>query len=346
MREPRDVAVATVMADALGDALTLDASLKGRPLLSALDETGRVADAAAALGLPCTNWHRFHVPGVTAAAWPPDGRFGIGALRLPKGREALDMSVHALLARLEPGSRFFVYGANDEGVRSLGPRLEAWLDEVLTLSTKRHSRVWSGRVRATLPDVRGELEDWVESVVLDAPGGALSLRSAPGLFAHGRLDAGTRLLLEALAALPRVKPGGRILDYGCGAGTVALWLARHVERGELHGVDRDALAIHIAHRNLESAHWHLGDGWRGVPSELAFDLVASNPPLHEGKDQELGHLGALMDGAARRLARRGRLLLVTQRPLPVGPMLRERFSEVDLVREDRSYRVWSARGRA
>lgn len=345
MREPRDVAAAGVMADALREALALDPSLAGRTLISALDETGRVAEAAASLDLPCTSWHRFQVPGAVATAWPPEGSFGLGALRLPKGREALDMSVHAMLARLEPGARLFVYGANDEGVRSLGPRLEVWLEELRTLSTRRHSRVWSGRVPEAASSSRGELEAWQEEVVLDAPGGPLTLHSAPGLFAHGRLDAGTRMLLETLAALPRVKPGGVTLDYGCGAGTVTLWLARNMERGEHHGVDRDALAIHMAALNLPDAHWHLGDGWSGVPAETPFDLVASNPPLHEGKDQELGHLGALIEGAGRRLARRGRLLFVTQRPLPVGPMLRERFAEVEVARENRSYRVWSARGR-
>jgi len=345
MREPRDTLVASVMADALRDALSLDPSLAGRPLLSALDESGRVADAAAQLGLPCVSWQRFQVPGCQALPWPEPGCFGLATLRLPKGREALDMSLQAVLSRVEPGGQLFVYGANDEGVRSLEPRLAEWLEDVLTLATRRHSRVWAGRVPAESPGIREELRDWEETVSLDVPGGSLSLISAPGLFAHGRLDAGTRLLLEALASMPKLKPGGTVLDYGCGAGTVTLAMARDDRRASFHGVDRDALAIHMAERNAPDAHWHLGDGWSAVPPEIVFDLVVSNPPLHQGKDQELGQLAALVEGSTRRLARRGRLVLVTQRPLPLGPMLNERFADVGIARENRSYRVWTARGR-
>ena len=41
----------------------------------------------------------------------------------------------------------------------------------------------------------------------------------------------------AFHLLPRLKPGLRVLDHGCGPGTISVGLARAVEPGELHGVD-------------------------------------------------------------------------------------------------------------
>lgn len=334
MRGSRDETVASVMAGCL-KPLGLTGSF-----LSALDETGLVANTASELGLRVSAWHRDGHP--DAEPWPRGGPFDHVAMRLPKGREALEMSLHAVLARLAPGGRLFLYGANDEGIRSADGPLEALLEEVHTLEAKRHSRVWAGERGESASPLRGSLEDWAVDLSLDAPGGALRLRSYPGLFAHGRLDAGTRALLDALEGEPRPKPRGRLLDFGCGAGPVGLALKRRVPEAEHHAVDRDALAVHAARQNLPGASLHLGEGWSAVPLALRFDLVVSNPPLHAGKDSDLRGLLDLVQGSVRRLTRRGRIVLVTQRPVPVGPMLRDRFAEVGLLHETRSYRVWSA----
>ncbi len=337
MRGNRDEVAASVMAERVAGT-----PLSGT-LLSALDETGRVEEAAREAGLGCVSWCRSRGP------WPEANGADAVSLRLPKGREALVMCLHAVLARAAPGAPVFVFGANDEGIRSVDKLLAPWLDDLRAVEAKRHCRVWGGRLAGSAGPFRGALADWEEPLELEAPGGPLRLVSLPGLFAHGRLDPGTGLLLEVLEALPRPKAAARILDFGCGAGTIGLALLRRSPGAEVHGVDRDALAIHAARRNLPNAHLHLGDGWGAVPAELRFDLVASNPPLHTGKDQDLGGLAALVDGCRRRLTRRGRLLLVTQRPLPMGPLLAEHFSRVDISRETRSFRVWTAtqqRGRS
>lgn len=334
MRASRNATLASVMAGCL-EPLGLSGTL-----LSALDETGLVAEAATQLGMRASVWQRSG--GSDAEPWPREELVDHVALRLPKGRKALEMSLHAVLARLAPGGRLFLYGANDEGVRSTQGLLEELLEQVHTLETKRHCRVWSGERSTDAGALWGSLEDWAEELSLEAPGGALRLRSYPGLFAHGRLDAGTRALLEALENGPRPKPRGRLLDFGCGAGTIGIALQRRVPEAELHGVDRDALAVHAARENLPGATVHLGAGWKAIPRELRFDLIASNPPLHEGKDVDLGGFHDLLDGSGRHLTRRGRLVLVTGRPIPAGALLRDRFAQVSLLHETPSYRVWSA----
>ena len=43
-----------------------------------------------------------------------------------------------------------------------------------------------------------------------------------------------------------LKPGLRVLDFGCGPGTISMGLAKAVEPGELHGVDMEESQISIA----------------------------------------------------------------------------------------------------
>ena len=55
--------------------------------------------------------------------------------------------------------------------------------------------------------------------------------------------------------LPRLKPGHRVLDFGCGPGNISVGLAKAVEPGEFQGIDMEASQIDLA-RSAASAGGH------------------------------------------------------------------------------------------
>ncbi len=64
--------------------------------------------------------------------------------------------------------------------------------------------------------------------------------------------------------LPRLKSGLRVLDFGCGPGTISVGLARVVEPGEVHGIDMEESQIGLAKAAAEAgghgnATFHVGD---------------------------------------------------------------------------------------
>lgn len=57
---------------------------------------------------------------------------------------------------------------------------------------------------------------------------------------------------SAAHLLPHLEPGMRVLDFGCGPGTISVGLAKAVEPGELFGVDMEASQIEVAQAAAEA----------------------------------------------------------------------------------------------
>jgi 16S rRNA (guanine1207-N2)-methyltransferase len=138
----------------------------------------------------------------------------------------------------------------------------------------------------------------------------LELATDSGVFSPGRLDPGTRLLLETAPAPPAT---GDLLDLGCGYGPLALPLAARAPQARIWAVDSNRRALDLCERNVVSAGLAnvrcLGPQDAGLPG--TFQLIWSNPPIRIGKQA----LHSLLTGWLGRLAPGGAAYLVVQRNL-------------------------------
>lgn len=319
----------------------LEAAPVEGPVLVLRDADDTAARAFSDAGVEVERWDREARPGVRASPWPPPGPFATAALRLPRAKEELEMWVHAAAGALRPGGVLLVYGANDEGIRSAPGRVEPLFGEVDTVMVKNRCRVLRAERPAEPGGVRGSLEAWRETWTLEVDGLRRPWVSYPGVFAHGRLDAGTALLLETLAP---PEEGGRILDFGCGSGVLAGVLLARQPAAEVEMLDVDAVALAAARENVPGARAVLADGLAGLGAE-PFDWIVSNPPYHRSKAETLAVVEALIREAPERLEPGGRLVMVVQRRLPVEEPLRRAFRSVESRAGDGTYRVWEGRRR-
>ena len=240
------------------------------------------------------------------------------------------MTLHALAARLALGGRLVVAGRNDEGIRPALRRLTELFTEVEDHGGRAHGRLYTAR--SPTDELRGEMDDWAETVELELDGAIERFTSWPGLFAHGRLDAATALLLAHLPAL-----GPRVLDLGCGIGPVSHALAA---RGHVvDASDVDALALEATRRNVPSATTHLADG---IPRGT-WDAIVSNPPLHRGGDRDPDWIQALLRSAPDHLRPKGVVVLVTRATLPVAEWASRGHAE--RLASDGRASVWSITNR-
>ena len=307
------------------------------PVLVMEDPLPTLPSALMEMGLSVHRYARRALVGRAASSWPSGGPYGTVALRLPRAADELRMWAHAAVGLMEPDGRLLLYGAKDEGAASASSRIENVFGEVETVATGKRCRVLLAR-SPRIGSARTRLDDWAvgfdpELEELHAP-----WTSFPGVFAHGRLDGGTALLIQALPTIPE---RARVLDFGCGHGVLGAVVAARSRSAEVAFLDVDALALEAVRRNVPGAPTFLSDGWGGMEGG-AWDVIVSNPPWHAGKSETLGVMEELVSGAARRLARGGWLALVTQRRLPVESRLSDSFADVAIIGDGGGWRVWRA----
>ena len=303
------------------------------------DPAPHLARALEHSGHTVTRWHRFPGTGRLCTPWPPPGPFGEAWVRMPRSSLEAAMLLHAAAARVADGARVHLFGANNEGIRSAARHFPAGADAPRAALVKRRCRVLVAARRSPPPRPDG-LDSWEIRAPVDWGTGERQWTFYPGVFACGRLDPATALLIDCL---PPVPAGARVLDFGAGTGPVAAAApGRGGGGGEVVLLDPDAISLAAAARNVPGGTMVLGDGISAVTGP--FHLIASNPPIHAGRTQSLRTVEALAREARRVLAPGGLVMLVAQRRLPVDRLLERTVGDVRTVADRGPFRVWEARG--
>ena len=286
-------------------------------------------------------WHRILSPGQQSGPWPEAGHFDQVWLRLPRSGREIRMLLALASARVSPEGFIAVYGAKDEGIRSVDKHRPDCLVPFETEFVKRRCRVLVSRRNSCPPDPSlGHLDAWRSESTIDWGAGPTTWSFYPGVFAHGRLDPATRLLIDHV---PPLTDGARILDYGAGSGIIGAALLGQTPNAVVELLDADALALAAASVNVPTALRIHGTNLSSAPGD--YDLIVSNPPIHEGKDETLRIVQSMCREAPSALKPTGSLMIVVQRRLGAESLLAQSFRHVAAVADDGPFRVLLASAR-
>jgi len=309
-------------------------SREDRPWLVCEDTDGYVQRHLTKHGVQAVRWSRWTVGTTVGTTIPPDEPYAGAIIRLPKAVEALNYLLHMVAERLTGNQPIWLYGANDEGIKSAGKRLAPLFDSVRTIGVKNRCRLWQG-ARSAAP-AKGSLDEWWSEGTLCLAQSETTWYHLPGVFARGALDDGTALLLESI---PDLAPRARVLDFGCGTGVIAAAVRHNCPTAALHLLDADSLALAAAQRNIPHGQCHPSDGWSLAPPG-PFDLIVSNPPIHRGRSEDYQILTDLLEKSARHLTPKGRLVLVGQTRIHLDKRMRQNFSAPVKLAQNNRFQVW------
>ncbi|MCX8037677.1 MAG: methyltransferase domain-containing protein [Candidatus Sumerlaeia bacterium] len=128
-------------------------------------------------------------------------------------------------------------------------------------------------------------------------------------FARWPSKAGARWMAAKMRALG-VRPGGRVLDIGCGPGWVVRFLAGHFPAMRFVGVDASPVMLAVARRGLREdgldgrVSFVVADGQCLPFHDATFDAVISGATLHHINDPV-----ALLNEVDRVLTRDGHIII-------------------------------------
>ncbi|HEY6633750.1 MAG TPA: class I SAM-dependent methyltransferase [Rhizobiaceae bacterium] len=241
------------------------------------------------------------------------------------------------MERVVPGGLILVAGSNEDGIGSLRKRVNKLAGADGSLP-KHHGVAFWLRRPADAASLVAALRP--QPVLVDD-----RFTTAPGMFSHNRIDAGSKLLIECLPD----KAKGLAADFCAGWGFLSASLAERTQglaRIDLYEADHGSLGA--ARKNLASlpSPPEFGFFWHdlvGEKVERIYDLLVMNPPFHQGRAAEPGIGQAMIKAASGALKPGGQLLMVANRGLPYDQVLKAAFKDVRELRSEGGFRVFAAR---
>lgn len=262
---------------------------------------------------------------------------------LPREKALLRLLLEQVAAHAD---KIWLVGPKDHGIAGAKKVLQDY-GTVSQLDVARHCRLFQ---ISTDGIASKPLADYETTITIDIEAGdtgntytSLTLKSYPGVFSHGSLDAGTQLLLEHLP-----KQYDNVLDFGCGCGVISAFIGKRYDVN-ISAVDTSALAVRATQATLK-ANELVGDVVQAhsldvfIAKKQRFDSIVSNPPFHAGKkDIDFTAVRTLVEQSSRCLKKGGTLTIVANAFLPYHDLLEQHFGEVKVLADNRKFKVYLAK---
>ncbi len=255
-------------------------------------------------------------------------------LPLPKSGDRLRFLLNWLAGEIHAPVEIWLVGPAKGGIKGALKHFDIHVDISELVDSARHCKLYRGMLQ---PGEKQTLKSWGEVIAVDE----LTAVSYPGVFSHGRLDEGSRLLLDALQQNTLPKPG-KVVDVGCGAGVLSITLAR--QGWQVQAMDVSATAVASCKISLErnGLQGQVSGGDLFSPVSGRVDMIVTNPPFHDRRLRTTDITRRLIQEAPRHLKEGGEMWLVANRELPYVQWLDQAFRHVQVAAETNRFRVYRA----
>lgn len=275
---------------------------------------------------------------IGAQQWSPAPSIPQGVdllvLPLPKAGDRLRFLLNWLAGAIEQPMEIWLIGPAKGGIKGALKHFDMHVDHSELVDSARHCKLYRGMLQ---PGEAQTLDAWGAVIDVDA----LTAISYPGVFSHGRLDEGSRLLLDAMKAHNLPRPG-KVIDVGCGAGVLGITLAR--QGWQVQAMDVSATAVAACKASLErnglQGQVCGGDLFSAVSGRM--DMIVTNPPFHDRRLRTTDITRRLIEEAPGYLKDGGEMWLVANRELPYVQWLDQSFQHVQVAAETNRFRVYRA----
>jgi 16S rRNA (guanine1207-N2)-methyltransferase len=274
-----------------------------------------------------------------AASYPCEPIFDGVVVYMPKSKTQAQMLLANVASCLKPNATVLLVGENKGGIKSAPKLLEPFTSQVNKIDSARHCALFAGLLDK--PVTQFELTQWQSISTLNVADLSFEVCSLPGVFSHGELDTGTRVLLENLAPIPK----GRLLDFACGAGIIGCFIGLKAQDSQVVMSDVSALALHCAALSAQlnglKVHVIPSNGLTEIKGR--FDSIYTNPPFHTGTQTDYSVTEFFLGQIKQHLNAGATLTLVANKFLRYSDALEGRFASVTPLAQTTKFSLYHCR---
>lgn len=258
-------------------------------------------------------------------------------IHFPKSKQELPYYLAMLEGKLTKEARILIVGDNKGGVKSVKKLLGDSVVYCTKHDAARHCSLFQTRLK---PQATFNLSDWYREFSFSIASTEVTVTALPGVFSQDRLDKGTELLLNNLP--DSIK--GKALDFGCGAGVIGTFIAKHFGLEEIEMYDVNALAIASSKQTLAingvSAAVNATDSLSDISGH--YDCIFSNPPFHQGIKTHYQATETFLAGIANLLKPKGTMTIVANSFLKYPPIIEQALGKCDTIAKGSGFSIYQA----
>ena len=268
----------------------------------------------------------------------PRFEFDLVLIKIPKTLALLEHQLYSLRGLIRTGSQIIGAGMTRSIHKSTIKLFENILGPTTTsLAWKKARLIFVTRDESINAGASPDPDRFVVEADRE-----YSIVSPANVFSRGRLDDGTRLLIENMPVSTRYQ---RIVDLGCGNGLVGLIAASLNAQASVLFSDESYMAVASARENFSAAFgddrdadFKVTDCLQGIADESA-DLVLNNPPFHQQNTVGDAIAWNMFIEARRVLKPLGELWVVGNRHLAYHASLKKLFGACEQIASNRKFVV-------
>lgn len=271
-----------------------------------------------------------------SAVYSTEEKFDGAVIYMPKSKDQAKMLIANVAACLNENASLLLVGENKGGVKSAAKILETISSQVNKVDSARHCALFGAQLDKAIKPF--ELRKWQSELDISVGGLDYKIYSLPGVFNHGSVDLGTKILLDNL---PEIKKG-RLLDFGCGAGVIGCYLGLKSPESEIVMSDVSALAVHCSKESAKLNNLKVSvvasNGLMDVQGK--FSAVYTNPPFHTGIQTDYSVTENFIAQLKQYLVNSGSLTLVANKFLRYSELLEQRFGAVNVMAQTTKFTLY------
>lgn len=265
---------------------------------------------------------------------PGQHSFQSALLYWPKSKTFAHSLLRWIASQIQQPTTVYLLAANDAGGKSLNNAVKDFGDEIIKLDVARKCSLWSF---ALTPVVEFSWKKELSHFQYDnLEKQVIKISTYPGVFNSGKLDVGTKLLLDNISLTKR----GRVLDLACGSGIIGLTCKVRQPELYVEMVDIDGMALASAELNSQQLGLDCPVfASDGLTNTKKFNTIICNPPFHQGKDTDYNFAQQLIRTAKQHLLPRGELWIVANRQLAYEQWAEKSCHSVESVIQENGFKI-------